>query len=105
MTLFFSLLSAFKMACDTNRVVEGAALWILHFFKKRPSASALNAHITLKMNLYKRQKRITGTSNFEAINYLFVTYASKDVIAKTDADMMPLTQSSNKSNMEYADTL
>lgn len=32
---------------------------------------------------------------FAAVNYLFETYATSDVIAETDADMMLFTQPSN----------
>lgn len=35
-------LSAFKLACDTNRVHEAAAFWLLHFFMKSPAAAMVN---------------------------------------------------------------
>lgn len=47
----FSILSftyALKLECDTNRLHEGAALLLVHFFMERPAANGLSARIALK---------------------------------------------------------
>lgn len=47
----------------------------------------------------------TVSSYCKAINQLLETYATDDIIAKTDGDMMQLTQLSNESTTEYVEEL
>lgn len=42
-----SSLSAFKLACDTNSIHEGASLWLYTFFMEKPAAAALNSRLML----------------------------------------------------------
>lgn len=71
---------------------------------KHPVAAMLNACIAVKPKLHNRQKEGTVLLYCEAINinYLLKTLATHYVIAKTDADIMQITQPSNTSAMEYA---
>lgn len=55
---------------------------------KHPAASKLNAHMALRSKSDKHQKEGTLTSYCGAVNYLPEAYATDDVIAETDADMM-----------------
>lgn len=100
-----SFLSAFKLACDTNGVHEGAAMWLLHFFMKKPAAAALNSRISLPSKSHRRHKEGTLTTYCEVVNYLLETYATDDVIAETDAEILRFTQPPTKSPTEYAEAL
>lgn len=59
---FVILLSAFKLMCDTNRIHEGAVIWILQLFMKFITDAALKACIALKSKSHRQEKE--GTSNF-----------------------------------------
>lgn len=74
-------------------------------FHKGPASVALNARITLRSETQSLQKEGTVTSYYEAVNYLLETYATDDVITKTDADMMSFTQPSSKLPTECAEAL
>lgn len=98
-------MSAHKLACDTNGVNEGAAIWLLHFFMKRLAAAALDVCITLCSKWHRLQMEGTVKTYCEAVNILLETYETEDVIAETNADMMHFTPLSNKFPTEYAEAL
>lgn len=98
-------LSAFILSCNTNSVHEAAAVQLLLFYENPPTAATLNAHITLRSELYSRQKMGTETSYCEAVNLLLETFAKNEEIVKTDADMMWFTHTSSKPPTEYAEVL
>lgn len=72
---------------------------------KHPAFAALDAWMALKLKSYKRQKEGSVTLHFEVLNYSLKPYASDEIIAEKDADMMRLPQLSNKSSMEYMEAL
>lgn len=72
---------------------------------KRTAATELNSRIAQWSKFHKSQKEGNLTSYCEAVNYLIETYATEDVIAKTDANMMLSTQPSIKLSKEYAEAL
>lgn len=72
---------------------------------KRPDKASSRVRIALKSELHKRQKEGTVTLYCEAVNYFLETYATDDVIAEADDDMMRFTQPSNKSPTEYTEAL
>lgn len=37
-----SFLPAFQIACDTNGIHEGAAMWLFHFFVRNMASAALS---------------------------------------------------------------
>lgn len=80
-------LSNFKLACHTNSVHEGAAMWILDPFMKKPASAVLNAWICLKMKKKRCQAGRTLTTYCEVVNYMLSHYAIDFVLAKTDAEM------------------
>lgn len=91
----FSFLSAFKLASDTNGVVERAVLWRLHFFMKCTAVAALNAGVALQFKSHNCQNEGAVKSNWRAVRYLLETYWTDNVITETDAHMTPFTQPSN----------
>lgn len=44
-------LAAFKIACSTNRLDEGVAMWVLLFFVKNALALSLNNRVFAATNL------------------------------------------------------
>lgn len=98
-------LSSFKLVCNRNGVHVGAALWLLHCFLKRPTAAALKDCIALPSKMHRRHKEFTVTSYRKVVNCLLETYATDDLIGKTDADIMRFPQESNKLPTEYAEAL
>lgn len=74
-------------------------------FMKRLAAAALIECIELKSKWPKHQKKGTVTSYCEAANYLVNTSATDDVVADTDANIVKITQLSNKSPKEQAGAL
>lgn len=100
-----SFLSVLKLAFDTNGVHERAAVWLILLFMKLPTAVALNTGIVLKSKSHDRHQEGALTSYGEAVNQLLETYATEDVIAEANADMMQLTQPSNKLPAECSESL
>lgn len=100
-----SFLSAFKPAFDMNGVHERDVPWWIHLFMKRPVAAELSDCIALCLNSPRRKEEGTVTSYCEAVFHLGETWATDEVIAKTNADMMCFTQPLNKATMEYAEAL
>lgn len=49
---------------------------------------------------HKRQKESTVTLYYEAVKYLLEMYATDDIIAEADVNMMPFTQLAKRSPMQ-----
>lgn len=79
-----AFIPSFKLACDTNRIYKGAALWLRYIFIKKQVATALKWKITLKTKSpRKRQKGRIFTIYCEVENYLLETYVTDEIVAKT----------------------
>lgn len=65
-----SFLSAFRLACDINRVNGVEALGLLLIFIKFHAAATLTDHIALWSSLHKCQKESMGTPWCTAVKYL-----------------------------------
>lgn len=78
----FDFLSAFELACDTNKVHERFALWRLQVFMKCPAATLLKARIALKSKSHNRQIEGTPTSYCEAVPNLFEMFAKNNLVAE-----------------------
>lgn len=74
-------------------------------FMKSPAAVTLNICPVFRSNCHKLQRKSTVSSYCKAVNYRLETYATDDVIAKTEADVMRFTQPANEPPTEYAETL
>lgn len=64
-------------------------------------AGTLDFRIALLSNVHKRGKKRTLTSYHEIMNYLLGTYATDEVIAEMDTEVLLITQPSDTSLMEY----
>lgn len=62
-------LATFKLACDTNGIREGAAVWYLHFFVKKPAAGALDSRIALPSKFNGRGKEGTLMEYVQVVKY------------------------------------
>lgn len=91
-----SILSAFKLACDTNGVDKGASKSLFHFFMKRSFPAALKVRLFLPMktssNVHRAKEGMLRTFT-EMVNDLLQNYDTDDVIAKTDAAISLCTES------------
>lgn len=81
------LLSTFKLASDTNRILERAAPRLLPFFMPKPPADALNPRVALFSKTHEHRKERMLSSYSAEINYSLGTYVTDDVIAKMDAEV------------------
>lgn len=99
-----SFLHYFKMACDSSRSNEEAAMWLLSYFMKDPAKAALS------YQLYAAQdddSQLEGklTTHYKAIDYLLETYAADDVIAEFEAEITGFGQTGNTFASRYLETL
>lgn len=85
---FLTILSAFKLAYDTNWGQNGAAFWLSYVFMKRSTAAKLNTRIILKLKSHKRWKEVTVVPSCEVVKYLLTTYARDSIIALTKPSTM-----------------
>lgn len=70
---------------------------------KNQAATALNSRIALcAKSSHKRQKEGTFTMYGKVVKYPFETYATDDIIAITDAEIMKVTHPPDKILIEYA---
>lgn len=74
-------------------------------FMKCPAAVSLKPRLPLRPKLPRGQNKATVTSESKAVDYLLETYATSDVIAKTDDKMMPFTQPPSKLATDYSEAL
>lgn len=74
-------------------------------FMKSVSGEVINSLIALCSKSRTRPTEGVVKSYCEAVNYLFDTYSTDDLVAETDADMMHSTQSPKKSCTEYVEAL
>lgn len=82
-----SFLLAYQLAFDTERIHEGASIWLLHVFKNLLAVTALNACFALKSKLRELQEEGTVTPYGVAVYFFHDTYTPDDIIGETDADM------------------
>lgn len=71
-------------------------MWLLHFFMKKPDATAPNSRISLASKSRERYKEGTLTSFCEVVNYPLESYVTDDLIAEIDTKIMCYTQPVNK---------
>lgn len=86
-----NFLPSFQKFCDRNRIHEGAAMWLFHFFMQSTAQEAFNTCTCL---LGSRSAREEGkfTSHGEFINYFFALLTTNDLIAQAEMNIMHLRQ-------------
>lgn len=85
-------LHAFKLACENNRVHEGASMSSLPFFLKKAAAAALTARLFLKSRSWHGTvSEYMLTSHFQVVNYLLDTGAMDNIIKAADTEIVRFT--------------
>lgn len=99
-----SFLSAFKAPLDTNRINEGAAMWLLQLFMKKQAEATLSSRIALRSKS-SRKCQIEGTlkTYYEVVYYLLETRDTDNVIFKPNAEIMRVPQPLNKTLFVYSE--
>lgn len=89
------LLSAFKLAYDTNGLYRGAPIWVLHFFVKKQACLPLSSRRELRVkSSRKRQQHGKLTPSCEVVKYYLRTYSTNDVVSEigSELEIMGFTQ-------------
>jgi len=100
-----SFLPAFKTACDSNGIHEGAAMWLFQFFVKKTAKAALSARTTTVSASGGKTKASQLTSYPAVVQFLLRTYATDEVIAEADAEISRYRQPDRMSPQDYAHNL
>lgn len=102
-----AFLYKFKLACDTNGIREGAAIWISNFFKKKPALAVPNTGLA---DMHKAQTGKTSTGKTttlstypRVINYLLHIDSSNENIADMGDEITIFSQPPNKTPSQYAE--
>lgn len=99
-----AFLSNFKTACDALGIQEATNMWLLKPLMREPPKSALNMHVSpLDSSFAPKKGQITSYCG--VVNYLLLTYASKDIIAKEEAEVQQFKQGPRLSKHNYATAL
>lgn len=93
-------LQAFKMVCDTNRIHEGAVIWLFYFSMKKTASAALRA-ITCPTSWRRSRKEGKYTSYWEVVNFLLNTYATDDTTAEAYAYIIKNKQPQDLNTVDY----
>lgn len=80
-------LNGFTLACHTNRMPDGADMWLFHLFMKKPASKDPNARTSLKPKKKRLKTTVTLATYCELGNYRLSTYTTESVISETDAEM------------------
>lgn len=96
-------LSNFKLACDTNGIHEGAAVWLFNFFIKKSVSTVLNTRLASKHTAHTRMPFTEKTTSImtypQVVNYLLRTYGKDENIAETEDGIIMLSQPPNKTGI------
>lgn len=93
----------FKTACDRYWIHEGVTRWLLTHFMKNP-ARAVFLYRMSDIEDSNTQKQKTLTDYCQVVNYLLETYASNDVFAKAEAEIMNYKQAEHQSRVWFSKT-
>lgn len=106
-------LATFKLACDTNKIHEGVAMWVLSHYLKDTLANALNSRMCAEdrsaslpaSERNEPRSRKLLRSYPEVVNYLFKKISTDQAIAENDAAILRYMQPSGMTQQQYADDL
>lgn len=77
----FSFLPLFRMACNTDRTYEGAAMCLLYFFMINVCRSSpQRMHRPLQLNLSRGEDKLTSCCQVE--NHFLAKFTTDDIIAE-----------------------
>lgn len=76
----------FMLACDWNKIQEGAAIWLFQHLMKDPFKAAPTHRLCTSVNedLHEEEKQ---TTYCQVVTYLLATYATDHVIAEAEAEI------------------
>lgn len=101
-----ALLTILKFACDKNKALKGAEMWLYPFLRSKIADPVLPAHPSLEStSLYDNVKEGLLTSYVQAVNLLFETYSTSDIFAEADTETVLFTQETNMSPLQFANAL
>lgn len=58
---FLSFMKTHKTACDSNRISEGAAMWLVHYFMKKLWPAAFYSRLQLRSSRSSKLNRKDGS--------------------------------------------
>lgn len=96
-------LPVFQMNCDTNRIHECAAMWLFHFSRKTRRSPPQRTYLSVQLEPRSQKGKLT--SYCEVVNFLLTTYATDDIIAAANMDIMKFEQPAGQSAVGYAQAL
>lgn len=107
-------LATFELTCDTNKIHEGAAMWVLPHFVKETIANALNSRMcaedrtaplvaTVRHDKIRHQKLLRSYP--EVVNYLLKKFATGAEIAEYDATILRYMHPASMTHQQFADDL
>jgi len=100
-----SFLPAFKTACDSNGIHEGAAMWLFQYFVKKTTKAAIVARTTAGSTGDGKTPGSHLTNYPAVVQFLLKTYATDEVIAEADAEINRYRQPDRMSPPDYAHNL
>lgn len=107
--LIIGFLCNFKLARDTNRMDERAAICVSHFFSNKPASFALHTRLASK---YKTRTRVnftgkttTLTTDPWVVSYFLWTYLADENIAHTEDYKPTFIHPPNEIPLQYAKKL
>lgn len=78
-------LPTFQMACGINEIHEMPAMWLFHFYKKRPAGATLRTPACVSSSSHAREV-CELKSYCKFVNYLLATYITDDINTETNMD-------------------
>lgn len=99
-----TFLNNFKKSFESSGTHEEAAMWLFfHLMKSLVNIGLAHRLGAIKENNLYKERSLTAYC--QAVNYLLETYATDDVIAEEEADLMKYNQLIHMSTVCYSETL
>lgn len=102
-----SFVETVKTVSDSNRILEGAALCVIHYILKKPCDAAFSSRLKLKSSRSSKFKEKDNLlfSCTKVVNHLPLIYAANDVTAETVYDIHSFIQDTGILATFYSDDL
>lgn len=94
----------FQTARNTNKIHEGALMWVFHIFLKTPAGATLNASTSLSSSGVTRQEG-ESLSYCAVVNCFLAAYTTCDITVVADRDIINFKQPTGQSAVEFAKAL
>ena len=102
-----SFLVAFRSACDTMGIHEGAAVYLITSFMSGNPQQDLKSRLELRSGPFRGSRsRLTKLSTYcQVINYLLGAYADNQIISRSHNDIIRMQQLPDQSPVRFKDEL